>query len=233
MKFKKILFITAIAAIMTLMVFSSVNKSITIKDGKKIEYLSSVNGSITVGADCVISGKVKNVNGSIYIGSGSSVDETVRNVNGSIKIDNKCNVKDVKSVNGTIRIGENVNVKGKIRSVNGSIRVKSGSLITEGISTVNGSVKISGTKLEDGITTVNGSLTISDGSSVNGDILIKESKRNFLGIFKSSRHPKLEIRVRGNSIINGNIINEDEDFDVILILEKGSKVTGKKVNIHS
>ncbi len=233
MNFKKLIITLSFLLLAVFLMFSSVNKSVTIPDGKKIDSLSSVNGSLTLGDNCSVDGSVTNVNGSIYIGKGTSVKGVVKNVNGGIRLYGNCVARDVKSVNGGIKLGENSTINGLIKSVNGSIRIKDGSKIADGIRTVNGSIKISKTRLGDGITTVNGSITITNKSVVKGNILIKESNRNFLGLFKSSRHPKVKIRVSGNSVIDGDIINEDKDFDVILIIEDGSKVTGKKINIKT
>lgn len=134
-------------------------------------------------------------------------------------------------MNGSIKVGKNTKVDGDIDSVNGSISCYEGVVVDDNIATVNGSFKLSGTEVKGGLTTVNGRITLRDGSKIQRDIIIKKSKGGFLHNFFGSKKKKLEITLKGKSVVEGDIINKDDERPVILFLEKGSAVKGKVINV--
>ncbi len=232
MNLKKVLLFSAVLIISATIGFSSVNKSISIdSDGKTSSSLSSVNGSITVGDNVIVNGSITNVNGSIRTGEKCEIEDDVRNVNGSIKLGDNSSAKRIKSVNGSIRVGKGVRIEGMIGSVNGSVKCDTGTTIGEGIDTVNGSITLYGTEVSDGIITYNGHIKLKDKSVIYKDIIIKKNRSGFLNRVFGKKKKTLRIRLSGNSVIKGDIINKDEDRDVILEIDNGSRVEGKLINI--
>jgi len=168
-----------------------VNKSIQIADGETVDgSKATVNGSVRIGSDCTVRGDCRTVNGRVTVGAGSEVG-------------------GLQSVNGSIKIAENVTVDGEVGTVNGSIP---GSVITDDITTVNGSIHLSRTEVGGNLGTVNGSVTLEDNSRVSGNVLIKG---------KSTRYGKkkpIEIRISGGSVVEGDIIVRDPKRTVKVIL---------------
>ena len=68
---------------------ASVNSSRHLGDGERSHGLTSVNGSIYVGARCIVDGSCHTVNGRIEVGDGSQV-ETLETVNGRIRHRRRC-----------------------------------------------------------------------------------------------------------------------------------------------
>jgi predicted acyltransferase (DUF342 family) len=182
-----------------------VNRSLYVHDGERSGGLSSVNGSIHVGAHCRVDGNCHTVNGRIEVGDGSSIG-------------------DLETVNGRIRIGANVEVDGDAATVNGSIECGGGSKIHGRLSTVNGRVEMRNTLVDEEISTVNGDVLLQEKSVVRGDIVIK-GKRGFF----SSGH-RLEIRVEGGSVVEGGIDVRDPDSEVRVYLSKDSAIKGEVRN---
>ncbi len=132
-----------------------VNRSLTIANGQKInDDLSSVNGRIEVGENCLINGDCQTVNGSIKIGNFSKV-------------------KEVKTVNGNIELREGVEVDGDIELINGNVQAKTGSHITGDITSINGEVALFHTIVHQNLSVVNGDILLDDGTDIKGDIIIR------------------------------------------------------------
>jgi len=232
MSLRKILLFSAVLIISVAIGFSSVNKSISIDSGEKTGgSLSSVNGSISIGDNVIINGSLTNVNGSIRTGEKCEIKDRIKNVNGSIRLGDNSSATRIKSVNGSIRVGKGVQIEEMIDSVNGSIKCETGTTIGEGIDTVNGSVTLYGTEVRDGIITYNGHIKLKESSVINKDIIIKKSKSNFINRILGKKRKILRIRLSGNSIIKGDIINKDENREVILEMDEGCRVEGKLVNV--
>ena len=71
---KTVFTIGLLALLMAVPAFgASVNKSIKIANGEEADGATTVNGSVTVGSDAVVTGGLRTVNGSIRIGSGSTI----------------------------------------------------------------------------------------------------------------------------------------------------------------
>jgi len=180
----------------------SVNRSVHLRDGEHSRGMTSVNGSIRVGARCVVDGNCRTVNGRIEVGDDSKVG-------------------DLNSVNGRIRLGANVDVDGNAKTINGSIDCGSGSRIHGRLSTVNGRIELRNTKVDEDVITVNGDVLLREGSVIRGDIVIKGRHGNFID------QPRLEIRISEGSRLEGGILVRDSDIEVKVYLSKDSIVKGE------
>ena len=181
---------------------ASVNSSRHLADGERSAGLTSVNGSIHVGANCTVEGNCRTVNGRIEIGDNSRVEE-------------------LDTVNGRIVIGANVEVDGDAGTVNGAIECGPGSKVRGRVSTVNGRVELRNTVVNDEVSTVNGDVRLSEKSVVRGRIVIKGRQGHF------SHGDRLEIRVQGGSIVEGGIDVRDPERKVTVYVDKDSKVNGE------
>ena len=72
-------------------------------------------------------------------------------------------------MNGSISVGKNAVVTGGLRTVNGSIRVEDGAEI-ENAKTVNGRLRMGDGVHADNLSTVNGSVTIGEMAAISGDV---------------------------------------------------------------
>jgi hypothetical protein len=184
---------------------ASVNSSRHLGDGERSSGLNSVNGSIFVGARCVVDGSCHTVNGRIEVGDGSTVD-------------------NLETVNGRIAIGANVTVDGDAETVNGAIECGQGSKLSGRVSTVNGRVELCGAMVGDEVSTVNGDVRLREKSIVRGSIVIKGRQGHFFG------GHGLEIRVEGGSIVEGGIDVRDPEREVRVFISKDSSVKGEVHN---
>lgn len=180
----------------------SINRSQYLGDGERSAGMTSVNGSIHVGANCTVEGNCRTVNGRIEVGDGSRT-------------------KDLETVNGSIVLDENVAVDGNAMTVNGSVKCGAGSRLAGSVTTVNGSIELRSAVVEKDINTVNGDIRLLEKSSVGGDIVIKGRD----GVF--SRVHSLEIRIEGGSVVEGDIDVRDPERKVKVIISKDSIVRGK------
>lgn len=180
----------------------SVNRSQYLADGESSAGMTSVNGSLHIGADCTVKGGCRTVNGRIDVGAGSRV-------------------MSLDTVNGSISVGENVTVDGDVDSVNGSVRLGRGSRVLGGVETVNGSLELTGAVVGEDVETVNGDVRLRDKSSVGGDIIVGKRR----GVF--SRVHVQEIRVEGGSTVEGGIDVRDPDVRVRVVIDKDSTVRGE------
>jgi DUF4097 and DUF4098 domain-containing protein YvlB len=183
---------------------ASVNRSRRLGDGERSTGLTSVNGSIYVGANCIVDGSCHTVNGRIEVGDGSQVEA-------------------LETVNGRIRIGAKVDVGGNAGTVNGSIECGPGSKVHGDVSTVNGRVELRGTAVDDEVSTVNGDVLLREKSVVRGGIVIKGRNNHFFG----GHDHGLEVRVEGGSTVEGGIDVRDPDRKVKVYVDKDSKVNGE------
>jgi hypothetical protein len=84
------------------------------------------------------------------------------------------------------------------------------------VATVNGPLKLSGVEVDSDVSTYNGDVTLSGGTTVGGDIIIRESKGN------SRRDKPLQITIEDGSSVRGNVIVENDDLEVEIYLRGGS-----------
>jgi hypothetical protein len=186
---------------------ASVNRSKHLADGGRSTGMNSVNGSIHVGANCIVDGGCHTVNGRIEVGDGSQVEA-------------------LKTVNGRVRIGARVDVGGDAETVNGSIECGPGSKVHGDLRTVNGRVELRNTVVDDEVSTVNGDVLLSEKSIVRGGIVIKGRRSHFFG----GNERGLEIRITGGSIVEGGIDVRDPERRVRVFVDKDSSVRGQVRN---
>ena len=103
----------------------TVNKSIKIGAGEQSSGASSVNGSISVGEEAVVTGNLKTVNGTIRVDDGATI-EKASTVNGSVRIGERVKAESLETVNGSIRLGSGCTVAGGIGAVDGRITLANG-----------------------------------------------------------------------------------------------------------
>ncbi len=184
---------------------TSLNKSINIGAGETSSGASTINGSISVGSDAVVTGSLETVNGAIRIEANAQVEDA-ETVNGSLRVGDGVKSNDISSVNGSIRIGSSVTVTGEVSAVNGRISLGSGSTISDDVSNVNGEIKLSGAEVGGDLSTVNGDVLIVDKAVLKGDLTIE--KRSGWGTHKNKH--KSKVIVGPGSRVAGNIILEQE-----------------------
>ena len=159
---KTVFTIGLLALLMAVPAFgASINKSIRIGDGEESGGSTSVNGSITVGDDAVVTGGLRTVNGSISVGRGSTI-RNAKTVNGTLRMADGVETGDLGTVNGAVMIGEKVSVDGSISAVNGSITVEPAARVTGEIGNVNGRITIEGAQVDGDVKTVMGDVRLQE-----------------------------------------------------------------------
>lgn len=211
------------ALILALPAQGSVNKSIKIEDGATSDGASSVNGSVTVGANATVTGRLNTVNGKIRIGEGSVI-ENAETVNGGIRLDDNVRARDLETVNGAIRLGENVGIDGRVSAVNGSITADEGSTISGEASNVNGDIELRASTVGGDVSTVSGDVELRDGAVIRGDLIVREPKGWSWGRQERNR-PKIVIGP--GSRVEGTIRLEREARLYISETAEVGGVTGK------
>jgi len=181
--------------------------------------------SARVGSGKTHKGSLTTVNTGITIGNGSTVTGTSRTVNGSITVGNDSEVGELHTVNGRIQIGSNTSVNGDASTINGWIRCKSGAQIYGTLSTINGAITLTETVVTRNLKTINGNITLAQKSKVQGDIVIRRRSDET----QSPKKP-LVIKLSDSSVVEGDIINNDDRYQVHVIIADDSKVLGEIKN---
>jgi DUF4097 and DUF4098 domain-containing protein YvlB len=198
---------------------ASVNKSVKIAAGEESGGASSVNGSITVGADAVVTGGVRTVNGSIRVDDGAKI-EGAKTVNGGIRLGDDVESASLGTVNGTISVGSRAKVSGEIDAVNGRISLASGAVVEDSVENVNGRIEMVAAEVGGDVSTVSGDVELEEASVVRGDLIVE--KPNNWGWGKSkSRKPRIVIGP--GSRVEGTIVLERE---VELFISETAEVGG-------
>jgi DUF4097 and DUF4098 domain-containing protein YvlB len=198
---------------------ASVNKSIKIAAGEESGGASSVNGSITVGADAVVTGGARTVNGSIRVDDGAKI-ERADTVNGSIRLGEDVESESLGTVNGTIAVGARTKVAGEIGAVNGRISLASESVVEDSIENVNGRIEMVAAQVGGNVSTVSGDIELKDASVVNGDLVVEKPSSWGWG---KSRDRKPRIVIGPGSRVVGTIELERE---VDLFISETAEVGG-------
>lgn len=185
---------------------ATVNKSVRIEPGTEADGASSVNGSISVGEDAVVTGNVKTVNGTIRVDSGATIEKAAT-VNGSVRIADNVSSESLSTVNGSVKVGNDATVDGDVTAVNGRITIEKGASVADGVSNVNGQMDFSGAEIGGNVKTVNGDITLDDGSVIKGDLVVE--KPGGWGWGKSKQR-KPRIVIGRNSRVEGSIELERE-----------------------
>jgi hypothetical protein len=152
---------------------ASINKSVKVGAGEESGGASSVNGSISVGRDAIVTGNLKTVNGTIRIDAGAVVRKA-STVNGGLKLGDNGKADALSTVNGGVRVGKKATVDGDIEAVNGRITIEQGGRVVANVGNVNGEIDLSGAEIGGDLSTVNGDIDLEDRSVVKGDILVEE-----------------------------------------------------------
>lgn len=171
--------------------YSSVNKALTIGEGKTIGDASAVNGRLTI---------EDNVNA-----------QDVSSVNGRLSVGDNVTVNELSTVNGKISAGKGLVANNDVSTVNGKIELNEKSVVKGNVSSVNGKMELDGVDIEKNIETVNASIYLTGNTRVHGDIIYKRRNNNNS---YTKRNPVL--RIDKGVTIDGNIILEgpvDLEFD--------------------
>jgi len=195
---------------------ANMNRSITVGDGMQTHGHSTVNGSISVGANSTIDGSLDTVNGTIRVDENTRVED-VETVNGSIHLASGVSVEDVGSVNGAIRLGANVTVDGEVSVVNGKISLGKGTKVSGEVSNINGDITLQGAEAGRDLSTINGDVSLSDGSVVRGDLIVEKPGR------LSGKKPEPRIIIGPGSRVLGTIVLERK---VELFISDSAEVGG-------
>jgi DUF4097 and DUF4098 domain-containing protein YvlB len=196
----------------------SLNKSIKIGDGETSGGASTVNGSVTVGSDAVVTGTVSTVNGTVRIGENARIEDA-ETVNGSLRVSDGVQSQDLSSVNGAIQVGTGVTVDGEISVVNGKIKLESGTTVSGEVSNVNGEIKLIGAEVRGSLSTVNGDVLLQDQATIIGDLTVERPS----GWNNSNNSRKPKVVIGPGSRVGGSIILEQEvDLYISTSAEVGS-----------
>ncbi|GJM12689.1 MAG: hypothetical protein DHS20C12_10920 [Pseudohongiella sp.] len=164
--------------------------------------ISKVNGGIRVSAEERV-GDISSVNGGIDLGSGASA-EKLDTVNGGIDLDDRVQIEGAETVNGGIRVSRDVSVHGSLSTVNGGIQTSPGTVIDKRVTTVNGKIRLRDTRIGENVQTSNGDILITDGSVVEGDIVVK-GRRSWVGRFFNFDRKPSRIIIDSDSAVLGDI----------------------------
>lgn len=198
---------------------ASVNKSVKIEAGGESSGASSVNGSITIGEQAVVTGDVETVNGSIRIDAGARIKDA-STVNGGVRVAAGVSADNLLTVNGSIKVAESVVVDGEVEAVNGRINIEKGSTVADNVSNVNGTIALTGAEIGGDVSTVSGDIELVGGSVVKGDIIVEKPSNWGFGKSKS-RKPRIVIGP--GSTVKGNI---DLEYKVDLFISETANVGG-------
>ena len=183
---------------------ASVNKSIRIDAGAESDGATTVNGSIRVGENAVVTGQLETVNGSIRIDDGAEVED-VKTVNGRLQLGEGVRASNLSTVNGAVTLGKGTLVSGDIEAVNGAITVDKEAAVAGAVGNVNGRIELTGTEIGGNVTTVTGDVQI-DQSVLKSDLVIE--KPSFWSRV-SNRKPRVVIgpgsRIEGALVIEYEI----------------------------
>ncbi len=185
---------------------ASVNKSIKLEAGEAASGATSVNGSITVGENAVVTGGIKTVNGSIRVDSGASI-ENASTVNGGVHVSDNVRADNLSTVNGTVRVGDQSTVAGEVEAVNGKLSVGRGSSVAGNVANVNGQIELTGAEVGGDVSTVSGDIYLADGAVVKGDLIV-EKPSNWGWGNKQNRKPRIVIGP--GSVVEGAIVLKRE-----------------------
>ncbi|HPG39344.1 MAG TPA: hypothetical protein PLP19_01240 [bacterium] len=201
------IFILALVTVASAMDIS-INKSTTIRDGKKKNGgMTTINGNLNIGDDCRVTGACRTVNGNIDIGDNTTV-------------------KKLQTVNGGVTIGRNSRILTHIETVNGFVTCNPGVEILGSIKTVNAMIELDSVRVKRNITTYTGNIYLQNGSIVERDLVVKHSHN------KNNSYDNwiLKLTLSGGSIIEGDVIVRAKDIKVMVTLREGSKIMGKVKN---
>jgi cytoskeletal protein CcmA (bactofilin family) len=112
-------------------------------------------------------------------------------------------------------------VDGDVSSVNGKVDAGPGTEIRGDVSTVNGPIVLAGTTVDRDVRTHNGALTLKAGTRVRGEIRVERSRGS------RPRRSRLEIRLEGGTVVEGDLVVEAGARPVTVYLDSDSSVQGE------
>jgi predicted acyltransferase (DUF342 family) len=197
---------------------ASINKSIKIDAGEEAEGATSVNGSISVGDNAVLTGGLRTVNGSIRVDAGAEI-ESAKTVNGRLRMAEGVSATDLATVNGSIAVAAMASIDGDITAVNGDISVEQDTSVTGSIENVNGRISLTGAEIGGDVRTVMGDVELQQ-SILRGDLVIeKPSSWND----RTSRNRDPRVVIGPGSRVEGTIVVEHE---IDLFISEDAEVGG-------
>jgi cytoskeletal protein CcmA (bactofilin family) len=170
---------------------ATINKSIKIEAGGESSGATSVNGSITIGENAVVTGDVQTVNGSIRVDAGAKLQDA-STVNGGVRLADGVLADNLSTVNGSVKVAESVTIDGEVEAVNGRISIQKGSTVAAGVSNVNGKIALTGAEIGGDVSTVGGDIDVVGGSVVNGNIIVEKPSSWSFGK-SNSKKPRIVI----------------------------------------
>ena len=188
--------------LMSLPAFGAINKSVTVGPGETSDGASSVNGSVTVGEDAVVNGKVSTVNGSIRIGDRARV-ELVKTTNGSLRLGDRVEAAELRTTNGKITVGTGSSVRGDVATTNGSIKLDDDCSVGGELANVNGDIRLEGSEVAGDVSTTNGDVKLVR-TVLRQDLVVRKPR----GWNVDRREPRVVIGPE--SRIEGDLVLERE-----------------------
>ena len=199
---------------------ASINKSINIEAGSERGGATSVNGSISVGENAVVTGGLTTVNGTIRVDDGATI-ENAKTVNGKIHVARNVKAENLNTVNGSVTVGGTSSVDGDIETVNGRITLETGASVARDLENVNGRIELTAAEVGGHLSTVTGDVSLNEGSVLQGDLIVKKPNNWGWKSNKNSRKPRIVIGP--GSRVNGTIELERE---VELFISETAEVGG-------
>lgn len=197
---------TVLAVLLGSYLYSSPANAAEVRD------ISKVNGGIQVSAEERV-GDVSSINGGIDLGS-DAVAAKLDTVNGGIDLGERVEIERAETINGGILVSHDVTVHGSLSTVNGSIQTNPGTLIEERVSTVNGKIRLRDTRVGEDVQTSNGDILLTDGSVVEGDVIVK-GRRSWFGRLFGFAQKSSKIIIDANSSVMGDIhLYREVDLDI-------------------
>jgi hypothetical protein len=181
----------------------------------------SIERDIHVESGRTVRGSINVIEGDITIGSGCLIRSSCRTVDGNIEVGRDSQVDNLQSVDGNIYVGREVVVRRDVELVDGDIVCRSGVVVGGNINAIDGSIEIERTTVRRDITTYDADIRLRDRSRVEGDIIIKRSPDDH------DRFRRVTIEISGGSVVEGDIVNRDENVDVRVYLEEGGRIEGR------
>lgn len=184
---------------------------------------TSVNGGVRVGDGARVPGAdFRTVNGRIEIGANAVVGDCAT-VNGRVDIGHDTETGALQTVNGGVRAAANVKVHGDVEVVNGGVRFAEGSVVAGSVMSVNGDLALHGTQVGGDITKVTGDILLTDGSTLEGRLLVKKDTGNH-----GDRPPRIVIGP-GTRVLGGMEFRRPVELHVHDTAETGPVVGAEPV----
>ena len=116
---------------------------------------------------------VSTVNGSIHIGPNAVVSHA-HTVNGNISLETRASAAELQTVNGSVGLAESARVSGNVHTVNGRLALENGADVSGGLENVNGLIRVAAAHVGGGIETVTGSMELGPDAHVEGGLHVEK-----------------------------------------------------------